>query len=365
MISTFKRKDIMIEKVLFNTRSLSAHTTNDNRLSIEMNEGIIKGVSICITGEALGHGLFLEDSFIKDLVKQGSEMKAGVKARFGHPSFFSDGIGSFVGTFNNFRISDDGQKAIADLELSQVAKSSPAGDLYSYVLDLAKSHPTHFGTSIVNHNPKFYQYSDEGKKLEIKTYSDYRPKEKLFMAIGEFTACDLVDEPAANDGLFSISNYNSLKMNFKNAITKMFASDNGEGIDPPALEVGVPSIGDSITLKNVEGKESLIPDGEFIISSGDLAENILIVKAGEITEIKSPMTNEDPEKLSREAVEKLPMVQQLQALVAKQQKVLDSTPAGQATTVISKGNEFNDGKKFKATHLANEAREVSKYQIKE
>jgi hypothetical protein len=352
-------------KEIFSEQVIELSSRNQSKLSISGES--IKGVSICTAGEAKGHGLHIEKEFIQSLVSAGSASDGGIKARFGHPSFFSDGIGTFIGVFKNFRLSDDGLKALADLELSSVAKKSPHGDLFTYVLEMAENHPMHFGTSIVNDSPVFYQYDSEGKKLEINSYSDYNPKEKLFMGLGEFTACDVVDQPAANSGLFSKNqNSNTMTKKFKKLLSKLFLAETEPLPDPqpiPELEVGSPKIGNVISFRNDIEEEFLIPDGEFLISAGDMADSVLIVKDGKITEIKPPVT--ETEKLSLAAVEKLPLIQQLQATVSKLQTELDKAPAGNITTVISKADEFSRNGKFKSEAFSKEANEITeKYQLK-
>jgi len=46
---------------------------------------VINGFSVVTKGEALGHGLFLDDDFIDSVVKEGNKGGKGLKVRFTHP----------------------------------------------------------------------------------------------------------------------------------------------------------------------------------------------------------------------------------------------------------------------------------------
>jgi hypothetical protein len=54
-------------------------------VGIDRQNGIITGVVVVQTGEAKGHNLQIDDSFIEKVEMLGNESKAGIKARFGHP----------------------------------------------------------------------------------------------------------------------------------------------------------------------------------------------------------------------------------------------------------------------------------------
>lgn len=103
---------------------------------VNEEKGIIEGVSVCTVGEAKGHGVNLDSEFIQRVAELGSAKSNGLKARFGHPNMCSTALGTFIGRFKNFRQVENQVKA--DLFLSNEAKSTPHGDLYSYVLGMAK-----------------------------------------------------------------------------------------------------------------------------------------------------------------------------------------------------------------------------------
>lgn len=102
--------------------------------AVDRERGIIPGALVVTEGEAKGHGVFLEAEFVDEVIRQGNEAKAGLKARFGHPNMCSTALGTFLGRWKNFRrdtiTRDDGSQAVAaraDLFLSQSAKDTPHG----------------------------------------------------------------------------------------------------------------------------------------------------------------------------------------------------------------------------------------------
>jgi hypothetical protein len=176
---------------------------------VDRENGRIYGVSVNTEGEAKGHDVHLDESFIEAVIDQGNEKRAGVKARFGHPNMCSTALGTFIGRFKNFRkesvVREDGSpafRAVADLYLSATAKETPHGDLYEYVLNMAENEPDMFGTSIVFEVGQYYRRDRNGNKV-YGMYEREDLSEELYVELGKLHACDVVDEPAANDGLFS------------------------------------------------------------------------------------------------------------------------------------------------------------------
>jgi hypothetical protein len=172
----------------FNTPAIYSQSPS----SISREEGFIKGITLCQVGEAKGHNLHLDDNFITELVNLGNQNSKGVKARFGHPNICSTALGTYLGRYKNFR--KEGNKAIADLYLDQSARTSPKGNLYDYVFDLAENNPDMFGASIA------FKAGKSFKKLATENNKEV---EKEYATIQLLYAADLVDNPAATDGLFS------------------------------------------------------------------------------------------------------------------------------------------------------------------
>ena len=172
---------------------------------VSAEKGVVEGVSVCTVGEAKGHGVHLDREFIGRVAELGNEKKQGVKARFGHPNMCSTALGTFLGRFKNFSV--DGDQVRADLFLSNEAKETPHGDLYGYVCGMAANEPDMFGTSIVFTPGRTYRRDeDTGEKVYGGEYGDDKDRklsDEVYVEIETLHACDAVDNPAANDGLFS------------------------------------------------------------------------------------------------------------------------------------------------------------------
>ena len=158
---------------------------------VDRKNGIISNVVVTAIGEAKGHNIHLDSNFLNEVVSLASKHKTGIKARFGHPNICSTALGTYLGRYKNYhRVGD---QVLADLHLDKSAKKSPNGDLYEYVLDMAENNPDMFGASIAfKQGEAIKKFSEEdGKKIE-----------KSYATIKALYATDLVDSPAATDGLF-------------------------------------------------------------------------------------------------------------------------------------------------------------------
>jgi hypothetical protein len=165
---------------------------------VDAGKGVIEGVSVCTMGEAKGHGVQLDSAFIDTVIDLGNGTeRSGLKARFGHPNMCDSALGTFLGRFKNFRRVGDIAKA--DLFLSESSKETPNGDLHNYVLKMAADEPDMFGTSIVFEIGNYFSFDENGQKCA----ADYDDETPVYVTCESLHACDVVDEPAANDGLFS------------------------------------------------------------------------------------------------------------------------------------------------------------------
>ena len=180
--------------------------------SIDRERGIIRGVTICQAGPVKGHGGFIDKAFLLQIVEDASTKSAGIKARFGHPNMCSTALGTYLGRFKNYSYSGNSVKA--DLHLDDTARSTPSGDLHTYVLDMAEKNPDMFGASIAFEIAEsvFLEEELEGQKVE-----------KEYFRLKELRATDIVDEPAATNGLFSVNTFP--------AIATQFLDENPEILD--------------------------------------------------------------------------------------------------------------------------------------
>lgn len=170
----------------------------------DYKQGMIRGFAMITKGEALGHGMWIDDAFLDQTVEA---MKAdgSVKSRFTHPSLSGDGLGKFLGRAKNAR--REGDKVLADLHFSESSHVSPDGDLAKYVMTLAKEDPEAFGASIVfEHDPQLAgEFAGDNLDKDGEFVSPDKANEKNLphARLRKLYAADIVDEPAANpDGLF-------------------------------------------------------------------------------------------------------------------------------------------------------------------
>jgi hypothetical protein len=159
--------------------------------SVDHEKGIIYGAKIIQVGEAKGHGLFVDSEFIDKMLELGNGLKQGVKARFGHPNMCSTTLGTFLGRWKG--LYRDGDAIRGNLFLSTEAAKTPNGDLRSYVLGLADNEPDVFGVSI-----------DFSRDLDAEEEAGMHEETGLQLArIKGLSCADVVDSPAASDGMFS------------------------------------------------------------------------------------------------------------------------------------------------------------------
>ena len=171
--------------------------------NIDRHAGIIYGVTIAQEGPAKGHGAFIDRTFLLSIVDNAAQKPAGIKARFGHPNMCSTALGSYLGRFKNYSYSGNSVKA--DLYLDETARNSPSGDLFSYVLDMAGKNPDMFGASI------YFQSTDSHfQKEDI----DGKEVNKEYFRLLDLRGTDIVDEPAATNGLFSATTFTGIATQF-------------------------------------------------------------------------------------------------------------------------------------------------------
>jgi hypothetical protein len=101
----------------------------------------------------------------------------------------SSAFGTYIGRFKNFQL--DGEKVTGDLHLDTVCKNAPSGNLYDYILTMAKKNPDMFGASMA--------FIPAEPALGAGEFPLVRIKELL--------ATDLVDDPAATNSLFAVDSF--------------------------------------------------------------------------------------------------------------------------------------------------------------
>lgn len=183
--------------------------------AIDRESGVIRGVTVAKVGLAKGHDGWLDRTFLLQIVDQAGTRPQGIKARFGHPNMCSTALGTYLGRFHNYSYAGD--KVMADLHLDETAKNTPNGNLFEYILDMAQNNPDMFGASIAfeSNEPEVGEEEVDGKK-----------EKRSYFRLKDLRATDIVDEPAATDGLFSENR--SLSIVEAPAIATRFLDQNPE-----------------------------------------------------------------------------------------------------------------------------------------
>lgn len=166
-----------------------------NPVGVDREARVIRGYVVAEAGpfKTPGRGEFDEDGLSK-IIELMRAKTAGTKSRFAHPNLSADGLGKFLGRAKNARL--DGGKVRADLHLDPSSFTSPAGDLGSYVMDLAENDPGAFGSSLVLESDKTYRLNEKGER---RTDDKGEPLPPLWMPRKIFSS-DIVDEPDAVHG---------------------------------------------------------------------------------------------------------------------------------------------------------------------
>jgi len=176
-----------------------------NPNAVDRENKIIHGFAVMTKGFVKdSRGWEIDDATLQQVVDAGNVAKGGIKSRFGHPNMSGEAFGTMVGRAKNFRM--DGNVARADLHISDAAFTSPNGDLGTYVLDMADKEPDMFGASIVLDEAGFeYRKNQDGSRKQDDKGQDLPP----LLRVKSISAADVVDSPAANDGMFGRKFFNS------------------------------------------------------------------------------------------------------------------------------------------------------------
>lgn len=193
--------------------------------AVDEKQMVIHDVAVCIQGEALGHGLWLDEAFIRAVIEQGNASEKGLLCHFGHEAPNANRIKNYMGAFSNFvekpAKSHDGEDVIgayADIKFSKVAKEM--SDNVAWVLGLARERPDALGLSIVFDIGDYKVKTADGELLyseavkDVETYAEWCVAYKkffeasidgrLYAVMGTLHGADFVAEGAATDGLFAV-----------------------------------------------------------------------------------------------------------------------------------------------------------------
>lgn len=204
---------------ILDSRTPVAHAEFAARASgkVDRDGMLVDGVSLAERGEAKGHYMWLDETFIAQLAEQ---MAPGdrLKCRLGHPGMFREDRRA-VGYFSD--LYKDGDKVRGKLNVFKAARNIPGlGDVAGWIFDMAEEANDMFGLSIVftrdllaedafiaenlvKDKKEGYSYFKSPDKKNTRNYPHVR--------LGKLEACDIVDSPAANaNGLFGDSTANEV-----------------------------------------------------------------------------------------------------------------------------------------------------------
>ncbi|HUU33044.1 MAG TPA: hypothetical protein VMW48_03215, partial [Vicinamibacterales bacterium] len=165
---------------------------------------VIRDYAVITRGEALGHGMWIDSAFLREVVQAGNSGR--VKSRFTHPDMCSDGLGTFLGRARGFRL--DGDVVRADLHFADSTAKSPRyeRDPAEYVMALAVEDPEAFGTSIVFKHDRGAESRHQAQHADKDgIFHSPDPENELdypHARLAQLIASDIVDDPAANPGGF-------------------------------------------------------------------------------------------------------------------------------------------------------------------
>ena len=157
--------------------------------NIDDGAGILQKVIVAQVGKVKSYFEQIDAITLAQIEKLGNEKENGIKARFGHPNMCSSSFGTYIGRFKNFKV--EGDKVFGDLHLDEVCKESPSGNLYAYILKMARNNPDMFGASIAFIPGEPVITDDEYPATRVE----------------ELLATDLVDDPAATNSLFAVDSF--------------------------------------------------------------------------------------------------------------------------------------------------------------
>lgn len=178
---------------------LKAMPSPAKAIGVDREKKIIRGYVVAERGpfKSEGRGEF-DDASLASIVQLGNANPQGLKSRFAHPTMSDDGLGKFLGRSRDLRL--DGPRVRADLHLSDAAFASPAGDLGTYLMDLAESDPGALSSSLVLTSKKEERLDAKGKTIMDEAG---KPLPPLWRPI-RLHASDIVDDgDAVHGGLLS------------------------------------------------------------------------------------------------------------------------------------------------------------------
>ena len=190
-----------------------ARGLKDGKNGVDRENEIIKGFAVVTKGITHDRRGEFDDAELNRLVQMGNESNIGLKSRFGHPNMSGTALGTFLGRVKNFRKDDDVVRG--DLYIDEAAHDTPDGDLANYVMSLAESDSDAFGSSMVIDWESEFRYIKDDEPEKDENGKELPP----FIRVNKFKEVDIVDDPAANNGMFGTQFFNNTNVKFSAEMT--------------------------------------------------------------------------------------------------------------------------------------------------
>ncbi len=252
----------------------------ESPVKVDAEANVLRGTQVMKAGEAKGHGVFLDGETLDQVVALGNAKPNGVKTRFGHPDLCNPGVGTTIGRRKNFR--RVGDYVVADLHFSEAANP----EYKRHILELAKSDPDLIGSSVVVAGTELKR---EGQD------TDGNPLLPL-LRVTALNAVDIVDDPAAGDGLFGAP-IEGISLSAREMVGIKHALDNPQFVERALgiLEDRAKALGLTVaTTSHVEPVSDALGERERVAA---------IMEACEGHGHLSAATKEFPKGLMRHALE--------------------------------------------------------------
>ncbi len=326
----------------------------DKEVRVDRDKNIVRGFAVVtkgVTKDARGE---FDDASLDSVVAFGNEVNLGIKSRFGHPNMSSTALGTFIGRVKNFRREADIVRA--DLHIDKTAFETPDGDLGGYVLNLAESDPDMFGSSMVIH-------WDAEDREELDSEENELPP---FIRVTKLLSVDVVDDPAANNGLFGMPFFSeSVKPSVEmTAFLDSFLS-NPDAVDRAIGFLNKYTVNKELTQKQEEKKmegltveqlKSEHKDVFEVVKNEGFEAGVQSERPRTIAILKEAESFEGMQALAFHAVENGLSIEK--AVINFQQKRLDDLESASAPQVgpdteqepEKKLNHFEKAKQYKQEH---------------
>ncbi|MEO7176353.1 MAG: hypothetical protein ABI002_11225 [Saprospiraceae bacterium] len=181
--------------------------------NIDVANRVIRSVILAQVGEAKGHGVFVEKSFLETMVKFTDARQSEIKCNFNHNW---DDMGKQLGMVKNIKLS--GNKVIGDLHLYKAADLSPTNpNMATWLLTQAQENPSVVNCSIKFVPEYYYEYDADKAKVKVDRYQVWNNlysggTKKYYVAFKALNSCDLVESGALTETLFSKKTSNTMSL---------------------------------------------------------------------------------------------------------------------------------------------------------